>query len=49
MSEALPTVIVIDDDPDVRGALQSLLRSVGLQVDALASPEQQRSDRKSVV
>jgi FixJ family two-component response regulator len=40
MSEALPTVIVIDDDPDVRGALQNLLRSVGLQVDALASPEQ---------
>jgi FixJ family two-component response regulator len=40
MSEALPTVIVIDDDPDVREALQNLLRSVGLQVDALASPEQ---------
>jgi FixJ family two-component response regulator len=40
MSEASATVIVIDDDPDVRGALQNLLRSVGLQVDALASPEQ---------
>jgi FixJ family two-component response regulator len=40
MSEALPTVIVIDDDPGVRRALQNLLRSVGLHVEALASPQQ---------
>ena len=40
MSEASPTVIVIDDDPGVRKALQNLLRSVGLQVDALASAQQ---------
>jgi FixJ family two-component response regulator len=40
MSEAPPTVIVIDDDAGVRKALQNLLRSVGLQVDALASAQQ---------
>lgn len=40
MSEASPTVIVIDDDPGVRKALQNLLRSVGLQADALASTQQ---------
>jgi FixJ family two-component response regulator len=32
-----PTVIVVDDDPEVRESLVSLLRSVGLQVRALAS------------
>jgi FixJ family two-component response regulator len=32
-----PTVIVIDDDPDIREALVSLVRSVGLQIKALAS------------
>jgi len=32
MSDAVGTVIVIDDDPGVREALESLLRSVGLQV-----------------
>ena len=40
MSDVLPTVIVIDDDPNVREALQNLLRSVGLKVDALASAQQ---------
>ena len=30
-------VFIIDDDPGVRGALQSLLRSVGLKVEALGS------------
>jgi FixJ family two-component response regulator len=45
MSEASPAVIVIDDDPDVRKALQNLLRSVELEVDALASA-QQFFDRK---
>jgi FixJ family two-component response regulator len=40
MSDVLPRVIVIDDDPNVREALQNLLRSVGLQVDALASAQQ---------
>jgi FixJ family two-component response regulator len=32
-----PTVIVVDDDPEVRESLVSLLRSIGLQVRALAS------------
>ena len=45
MSEALPTVIVIDDDPAVRKALQNLLRSVGLRVEVLELP-QQFFDRK---
>ena len=40
MTEApatVPTVIVIDDDPGVREALGSLLRSVGFEVKLLAS------------
>jgi FixJ family two-component response regulator len=36
MSEE-PTVIVVDDDPDIRESLASLIRSVGLRVKALAS------------
>jgi FixJ family two-component response regulator len=32
-----PTVIIVDDDPGIREALEGLLRSVGLQVKALAS------------
>ena len=32
-----PTIIVVDDDPAIRESLQGLLRSVGLQVKALAS------------
>jgi FixJ family two-component response regulator len=31
-------VFVVDDDPDLRGALASLLRSVGLRVEVFASP-----------
>jgi FixJ family two-component response regulator len=34
---AEPTIIVVDDDPGMRQSLESLLRSVGLQVKALAS------------
>ena len=37
MSEAQSTVIVVDDDPEIREALDGLLRSVGLQVQMLAS------------
>lgn len=37
MSEAPPTVVVIDDDPSVREALHSLLRSVGLRVELFGS------------
>ncbi len=32
-----PTVIIVDDDPGIRESLESLLRSVGLQVTALGS------------
>jgi len=32
-----PLVVVIDDDPSVRSALQSLFRSVGLKVEAMES------------
>jgi DNA-binding response OmpR family regulator len=35
--EARPAVVVIDDDRDVREALQGLLRSVGLRVELFAS------------
>ncbi|MGB5185013.1 MAG: DNA-binding response regulator, partial [Xanthobacteraceae bacterium] len=35
--EARPTVVVIDDDRDVRESLEGLLRSVGLRVELFAS------------
>jgi len=40
MTDAIqkPTVLIVDDDPDVREALQCLLRSVGLESRAIASP-----------
>jgi ActR/RegA family two-component response regulator len=34
---AQPTVIIVDDDPGIPESLEGLLRSVGLQVKALAS------------
>jgi FixJ family two-component response regulator len=40
MIEAQPTIVVIDDDPDVRGSLGGLLRSVGLQVSLMASVDE---------
>jgi FixJ family two-component response regulator len=41
-----PTVIVVDDDPEIREALGSLFRSVGLQVKVLGSvPEFLRDGR----
>lgn len=46
MSQAQSTVIIVDDDPAIREALGSLLRSVGLEVKALASvPEFLKSGR----
>jgi FixJ family two-component response regulator len=46
MTEPPSTVIVIDDDPAIREALGSLLRSVGLQVRLLASvAEFMKTDR----
>jgi FixJ family two-component response regulator len=38
--EPQPTVMVIDDDQDIRDALQGLLRSVGLSVELFASVQQ---------
>jgi FixJ family two-component response regulator len=35
-----PTVVVIDDDVDIRDALQSLLRSVGFQVELFPSVQE---------
>ena len=35
--EAQPSVVVIDDDPDIREALQGLLRSVGLRAELFTS------------
>jgi FixJ family two-component response regulator len=44
--EVKATVIVVDDDPAIREALDSLLRSVGLEVQALSSvPEFLQSGR----
>ena len=37
MSDANPTVLVIDDDPDVRGTIGLLLRSLGIGVQLFAS------------
>src|SRR6516165_9036218 len=38
--KAQPTVVVIDDDPDVREALRGLLRTVGLRVELFASVQE---------
>lgn len=48
MTEPEATIVVIDDDPEVREALGSLLRSVGLQARLLASvPEFLQAGRPS--
>jgi DNA-binding response OmpR family regulator len=38
--EYQPAVVVIDDDPDIREALEGLLRSVGLRVELFASVQE---------
>ena len=40
MSEEQPVVFVVDDDPSVREALASLLRSVGLEVQSFGSTQE---------
>jgi FixJ family two-component response regulator len=46
MKEKAPVVFVIDDDASVRGALDNLLSSVGIDVRVFASPEEfLRADR----
>ena len=37
MDETVPTVFVVDDDVNVRGALARLIRSLGMQVQSFAS------------
>jgi FixJ family two-component response regulator len=48
MTEIDPIVFVVDDDPSIPEALQSLVRSVGLRVDTFGSAQEfltgQRSD-----
>ena len=45
MSDANPTVLVIDDDPDLRASIGRLLRSVGIDVQLFASiPDFLKSD-----
>src|SRR5438552_9909669 len=45
MSDANPTVLVIDDDPDLRASVGRLLRSVGIDVQLFASiPDFLKSD-----
>ena len=39
MSEWVPTVYVVDDDPDVLKAVERLLQSVGLSVATFSSPD----------
>jgi hypothetical protein len=39
MSEEQPVVFVVDDDPSVREALASLLRSVGLEVQSFGATQ----------
>ena len=37
LSDAQPVVFIVDDDASVRGALSSLIRSIGLRVEAFGS------------
>ena len=48
VSQQQPIVFVVDDDASVRGAVEDLLRSVGLAVRVHEST-QEFLDRKSVV
>src|SRR5438132_3372249 len=40
MAPEKPTIVVIDDDPSIRKALDNLFRSVGLAVELFASPQE---------
>jgi len=39
-SQSEPTVVVVDDDPEIRDSLQSLLHSVGFQVELFPSSQE---------
>ncbi len=47
MNENVPVVLVVDDDPSIRQALQSLIRSVGLRVETFASAQEFHARRRS--
>jgi len=47
MNENVPVVLVVDDDPAIRQALQSLIRSVGLRVETFASAQEFHARRRS--
>jgi FixJ family two-component response regulator len=47
MIENVPVVLVVDDDPAIRQALQSLIRSVGLRVETFASAQEFHARRRS--
>ncbi len=40
MTDAIPTVVIIDDDPAIRELIGALLRSIGLQAKLLASVDE---------
>src|SRR5260370_14052121 len=53
MAQPQPTVVVIDDDPSIRKALDNLFRSVGLAVELFGSPQEflqsKRPDRPGCI
>ncbi len=46
MTQGEPVVFVVDDDPGIRQALQSLIRSVGLRVETFESAQEFRSGKR---
>jgi FixJ family two-component response regulator len=46
MSEAQPVVVIIDDDPDIRNALQDLLETVDLQAALFATASEFLASRR---
>jgi FixJ family two-component response regulator len=46
MTEGEPVVFVVDDDPAIRQALQSLIRSVGLRVETFESAQEYRTRKR---
>src|SRR5438128_1258337 len=53
MAQEPPTIVVIDDDPSIRKALDNLFRSVGLAVELFGSPQEflqsDRADRPGCI
>jgi FixJ family two-component response regulator len=53
MAQQPPTIVVIDDDPSIRKALDNLFHSVGLDVELFGSPQEflqsKRPDRPGCI